>query len=309
MKYIGLIGGKSGDLVSQEIQKRGYKVALVCGKENEQGFDIADKVFVKDLSNKKEILEFFLNLGVTEVIISTGHILAFELADYLEKNQMKISIDVKTSFLCKDKYALKEKMLEYGFDTPKFLFFQYDSKHLNNLEKITENFNFPLVLKPNTDKLEPIAVHNKEELYKYYYKIVNLNSNILVEELIIGSDLTVPVLYDGENIKSIGIMYWAKGSEDKLIGFEASKSYKINNEEAVIETVEKLIKKINVLGLSRADLIVTEDKIYFLEINSVIVCGNLGGTYTKLWISKGYNFASLLVDNAFRIFNLKECDK
>ncbi|VEJ09837.1 ATP-grasp domain-containing protein [Actinobacillus delphinicola] len=306
-EYIGLIGGRSGDSVTDEIKKRGFKVALVCGKNNEPGHDIADKLLVLDYREREKIKDFFIKLQVKKIVISTGHILAFKLAKYLEDNKFIISINVETSLLCKDKFLLKEKMKELGFKTPEFLFFKFSDNLIKNqsyLKKILDTIDFPIVLKSNLDIIPPIAVHSKIELYKYYYKLIELKSDILVEELITGSDLTIPILFNGKKARAIDVFYYSKGKEDNLIGFDKSETYKINNEYEVKREAEKLIEKISVLGLSRADAIVNDSGIYFLEINSVILCGHTQESYTYKWKEKGYNFASLLVDNAFRIFNI-----
>lgn len=304
MEYIGLIAGKSGDSLTEEIQRRGYKVALVIGKEKEPGYDTADKVLVTDLSNQEEIYKFFVKLQVRYLIVGTGHIVALKTIKYLEKKGIKLSIDLQKTFLCKDKYLFKKKIEEMGYLTPKYILFKKESNQEENIKEILKKFEFPIVLKSPIDKRQPVAVKNISELREYYENIKNLDSDILVEEYISGSDVTVPVVRNYKEIKCLGILYWSKGKVENLKGFEKSESYKLNDEKGIMEKIKNLITELGLVGLSRTDIIVKKEKIYILEINSIIFCGNTEEVYSKLWKEKGFNFVQLTVENALKVFGI-----
>ncbi|MEJ6467830.1 ATP-grasp domain-containing protein [Fusobacterium ulcerans] len=307
MEYIGLIAGKSGDSLTEEIQKKGYKVALVVGKEKEPGYDIADKVLVTDLSNQEEIYKFFSTLQVKYLIVGTGHIVVLRTIKYLEKKGIKLSIDLEKTFLCKDKYLFKKEIEKTEYLTPKYILFKKESNQEENIKEILTKFEFPIVLKSPIDKREPIAVNNISELKEYYENIKKLDSDILIEEYISGSDVTVPVVSNKVDINALGILYWSKGKVEFLKGFENSKSYKLNNEEEVLKKISCLIKDLGIIGLSRADIVVKDNgEIYILEVNSIIVCGNTGSIYNQLWQEQGFNFAKITVENALKVFEIGE---
>lgn len=306
MEYIGLIAGKSGDSLTEELQKKGYKVALVIGKEKEPGYNIADKVLITDLSNQEEIYKFFVKLQVRYLIVGTGHMVALKTIKYLEEKGIKLSIDLQKTLLCKDKYLFKKKIEEMGYLTPKYVLFKKESDQEENIKEILKKFEFPIVLKSPIDKREPIAVNNISELKEYYENIKSLDSDILAEEYISGSDVTVPVVSNKLDTNALGILYWSKGKIEFLKGFENSKSYKINNEEEVLKNIANLIKDLGIIGLSRADIVVKDNgKIYILEVNSIIVCGNTGSVYNQLWQKQGFNFAKITVENALKVFEIK----
>lgn len=50
MQTIGLIAGKSGDSLTDELHKRGYRVAIVCGRMREAGYDSADEKVISKIS-------------------------------------------------------------------------------------------------------------------------------------------------------------------------------------------------------------------------------------------------------------------
>lgn len=304
-EVIGLIAGRSGDTLTNELKKRGYEVALVIGKEDEPGSKEADFVFINDLRNHKEIYNFFKEKNVNYLVVGTGHYLALELFKYLEKKGIKLSINLTTTLLCKNKYKLKEKIEKMGYKTPKYLLIDKSKDFFEIANIVEKNFNYPIVLKSPDDKVLPVAVQNIEEI-RYYCKLLKeKSSDIMLEEYIVGSDVTTPVLNDGKITKALGIMYWSKGKEENLKGFEKAYSNKIPDEEDVLKQISNLIKELNVLGLSRVDYIYKDKQIYILEINSIIVTGNTGSTYNETWKKNGYKFPALLIENALNIFNLK----
>lgn len=305
MEYIGLIAGKSGDSLTEEIQKKGYKVALVIGKEKEPGFDIADEVLLTDLLNKEEVYKFFKKLKVKYLIVGTGHIVVLKTVKFLKEKGIKLSIDIDKTLMCKDKYIFKQEIEKMGYLTPKYEIFRKESNKEENINNILAKFKFPIVLKSPIDKCQPVAVNSILELKKYYEILENLNSDILIEEYITGSDITVPVVRNYDNTKCLGILYWSKGKVENLKGFEKSNSYKLDNENEVIEKIEELIKKIGLIGLSRTDIIVKNKKIYILEINSIIFCGNTEEVYSKLWKENGFDFACQTVENALKVFEME----
>ena len=69
---IGLIGGASGKELTEYIQKFGFTVALVIGKADEPGSDIADHILVTDLRNIEQVYSWLKELGVKKLIIGTG---------------------------------------------------------------------------------------------------------------------------------------------------------------------------------------------------------------------------------------------
>ena len=115
---LGLIAGSSGDALTDELHKRGYSVAIVCGKENEPGIDKAEVSLIADLSKYEEIYEFFSLHSIRKVIIGTGHELVFVLAEYLISKGMLVNVDLEKSKMAKDKWLFKKALVSIGVNTP-----------------------------------------------------------------------------------------------------------------------------------------------------------------------------------------------
>lgn len=306
-QVLGLIGGRSGEALTDSIHKKNKKVAIVIGSENGSGYNKADYVCKSDLSNKHEILEFFQSNNVKNVIIGTGHILAFELAEYLEKNNINISINIKASSLCKDKHLFKSALEKLGIKTPKSLLISEYNDIEKYLEKDNSGINLPCVLKSNIDVVQPELIYDKTKLIEKTKHILSLNSQVLIEEYIDGNDCTVMVCNDKNAVKSSPVLYYSKAKEFNLAGFKNAKSVKMSQQlELNLKSLsERIIETLDIIGVSRVDYIVKEDKIYVLEVNSVIV-SCYEGTIMPMYKLNNINVADNIVDTAISIFNNKK---
>lgn len=301
-ELIGLIGGKSGDSITDELHKKNKRVLLIVGKENEPGTDKADIVLVKELNYKEEIYKSIIENKITKVIIATGHILAIELAEYLKERNISISINVELSKLCKDKYLFKQYIESKGFKTPKYKYLNYKKTKADELELLVEAIKLPCVLKSTIDVIQPQLINNIKELKDEILKIFNLNSDVLIEEYIDGNDCTVAIYSDGIEVRDLGVTYWSKAKEHKLRGFENAYSINLSDylELEVLRISHELAKTIDLLGLCRVDFIVKGEEIYILEVNSVIVCGYTGNI-PQLFKEKNINLAEVSVETALSI--------
>ncbi|HHT7189438.1 TPA: ATP-grasp domain-containing protein [Bacillus cereus] len=299
MECIGLIAGSSGDSLTDALHNRGYTVALVAGKEKEPGIDKADKKIITDLSNFYEIEEFFHNNKVQFIILGTGHSKAFRLASHLEKLGFYTSVDIPKSQIAKDKIKFKKELDRIEVPTPQYMSFNSDY----DLENIVNSVGIPCVVKSPVDLIQPQKVNSKIELEEAILELLALKGEVLIERFISGVDCTVPVLSDGENVKSLGVTYYNKAVEYQLKGFENIYHPKLSKE--VEREIEKLsiniIKEMGFKGLVRLDYIIENQKIYVLELNSVIMTGYNCTSY-PFFKEKGIDIAQEMIDNAMKIY-------
>lgn len=299
MGYIGLIAGSSGDSLTDALHNKGYKVALVAGKEEEPGVDKADKKVIIDLSNFVEIEKFFRDNKVQFIILGTGHSKAFRLASYLEKLGFYTSVDIQKSEVAKDKIRFKKELDKIKVLTPQYMSFNSDY----NLEDIVNNVGIPCVVKSPVDLIQPQKVNSKIELEEAIKELLGLKGEVLIERFISGVDCTVPVLSDGESVKSLGVTYYNKAIEYQLKGFEKIYHPKLSEElEKEIEQLSvNIIKELRFKGLVRLDYIIENQKIYVLELNSVIMTGYNCTSY-PFFKEKGIDIAQEMIDNAMKIY-------
>ena len=171
-----------------------------------------------------------------------------------------------------DKSITKNIFQKNGINTPLFEIISKD----NNLDLGKLRLKYPLIVKPvnegssigilkafNLNELEKSI----QELYKYYEKLV-------IEEYILGRELTVSFL-NGEILPSIEII-----TRDGDYNFDA-KYNRVDNKYICPAKLEKTkweeLKNLSLkaftickcTGWARLDLIFSENQFYILEINSV----------------------------------------
>lgn len=312
-KCIGVIAGISGKVITEKLHAKGFNVALVAGKKGEAGTEIADHVLICDLTRKELVHSFFYEKNVQSVIIGTGHILAFELALYLENLGYVLSINPEISLLAKNKILYKEILLENGFLTPKYIEIKKGEIDYG-IAELLKKVSLPCVVKSAIDKNLPQKANNKEELELSISEVLGLESDVLVEEYVDGIDMTVPVVVDsGKNsARAILVSYYNKAKECRLKGFQEENniSHKLSDEleDMVASYCEKVALDTNMIGLCRVDVRVTEEKkIYVLEVNTVMVTGVHANQieYGRCFLEKeNVDFAEILVHEALKKFKL-----
>lgn len=299
-KIIGLIGGISGCSLSSELHKRGLKVAAVIGKPNEPGYDIADYVLVCDLSKHESIIEFFDNLNVENVILGTGPFVAINLCRDLINRGFHINIDLDKFELCKNKYALNNLMRKHGIVTPEDYLISKD----DNLNTISEQLSYPVVVKSIKDLVAPQKIDDKGTFLSVVSKMLTNEDCIMTEEYICGNDVTVFV--SNSDTLFIKPIYWSKGLEDGLKGFGDSYSNPLSpdKENELIEWCKSINKIIKIPGIYRIDLIVSNEKFYFFEINTILVSSLASSSYAIKFFQAELNRAEYIVGYALTKFGI-----
>lgn len=310
MEYIAVVAGTSGEWVVREVQKLGYKVLLISGRANDSGMNIADKSYTIDLKEKEKIYIFLKENNVSKLILGTGHILAFYLAEYLKGKGLKVSVDPKMSLLAKDKLIYKELLQKNNILSPSYVKIEMDEKY--DIENIYNKVGCPCVVKSSVDTTYPKKANTKEELKEYIEEVLQTKSSVLVEQFILGTPLTVPVYVTKNEVKPIIVGYYNKPKCFHLIGFEngyIEKKLTQAQQEELLNLAEEIVKKIRILGMVRLDFVMTENgDFYLLECNAAMIVYHnndqrLIDYMRDLLDGRDINFAEILVKNALANFD------
>lgn len=306
-EYIAIVAGISGEVIVKELKKLGYKTFVISGREQDSGMSISDKSYVVDLKEKELIYNELVKNSIDKVILGTGHVLAFNLINFLAKKGIKVSVDPKSSLIAKDKFAYKEELVKNGILTPKYIEIALDVEY--DIQGILDKVGCPCVVKSTIDTTYPKKANTKEELEKHIEAIRKTNSPIVVEQFIEGIDTTIPVYSNPKETKAILVSYYSKADACKLEGFgnDLIKGKLTKDvEEKLLRFSEDVVRKTNILGMARLDIIVDKDKkFYVLECNSVMVTGVHQNQieYGKEFLEReNINFAEYTVKNALEIF-------
>ena len=235
---------RSGEAVLESLQRQGYDAYGVVLDENNQ--------VTAFLENDYDLAYLVLHGGNGE----NGKIQA--VLDILGKKYT--GSGVLASALTMDKNKTKQIAESIGIRVP---------KSYNNLESIER---FPVIIKPVDEGSSKglFLCNNKEEAGEALKKL----RKPIIEDYIVGEELTVGVL----NGKALGVLkiipqadvlydydskYAKGGSIHEFPAKIEDKSYK-----EAMKIAERIHKEFKMKGISRSDFILSEGKLYFLEVNS-----------------------------------------
>lgn len=235
---------RSGEAVLESLQRQGYDAYGVVLDENNQ--------VTAFLENDYDLAYLVLHGGNGE----NGKIQA--VLDILGKRYT--GSGVLASALTMDKNKTKQIAESIGIRVPKSYY---------NLESIER---FPVIIKPVDEGSSKglFLCNNKEEAGEALKKL----KKPIIEDYIVGEELTVGVL----NGKALGVLkiipqadvlydydskYAKGGSIHEFPAKIEDKSYK-----EAMKIAERIHKEFKMKGISRSDFILSEGKLYFLEVNS-----------------------------------------
>lgn len=235
---------RSGEAVLESLQRQGYDAYGVVLDENNQ--------VTAFLENDYDLAYLVLHGGNGE----NGKIQA--VLDILGKKYT--GSGVLASALTMDKNKTKQIAENIGIRVPK------SYRDLDSIER------FPVIIKPVDEGSSKglFLCNNKEEAGEALKKL----RKSIIEDYIVGEELTVGVL----NGKALGVLkiipqadvlydydskYAKGGSIHEFPAKIEDKSYK-----EAMKIAEKIHKEFKMKGISRSDFILSEGKLYFLEVNS-----------------------------------------
>lgn len=235
---------RSGEAVLESLQRQGYDAYGVVLDENNQ--------VTAFLENDYDLAYLVLHGGNGE----NGKIQA--VLDILGKKYT--GSGVLASALTMDKNKTKQIAENIGIRVPK------SYRDLDSIER------FPVIIKPVDEGSSKglFLCNNKEEAGEALKKL----RKPIIEDYIVGEELTVGVL----NGKALGVLkiipqadvlydydskYAKGGSIHEFPAKIEDKSYK-----EAMRIAERIHKEFKMKGISRSDFILSEGKLYFLEVNS-----------------------------------------
>lgn len=184
---------------------------------------------------------------------------------------------VASSANCMNKILTKKLLEAEGIPTP-----QYETvKRGEDYKNVAADFSFPLVVKApcQGSSVGVEIVHSREELTAAIENNIDYDSEILIEKFIRGTEITVPVMQDGDKIKALPIIEIV--SENAFYDFESKYTSGMSHHiiparispEAAKKTEEYALKAYSALscrGVARIDFFIDEEgNPYVIEINTI----------------------------------------
>ena len=210
----------------------------------------------------------------------------------------------KALTLCADKYCSKLFAKELGIPVPKYIYQEFPYSYIMDYTHIISELGSPFIIKANgtSGSIGVKKIDNYSEYQKAWKEFSEKwHDGILLEEYIVGTDLTVPVLRNNRRPFALGVVQYKTSNNDSIPFFTRNIKYfeeiscinyennKICNQ--VKKYSLKMHKATHCSVYSRCDFRITDNgEVYFLECNATPDL-NPHGAFV---VAGGMDFANLL---------------
>ena len=233
-------------------------------------FDISDKLYFEPLT-EEDVLNIIEKEKPDGVILQFGGQTAIKLANFLkEQNIVTLGTTADQIDMAEDREKFDELLERLGISRPK-------GKGIWSLEEgleEAERLGFPVLVRPSYviggQGME--ITHDEDELIYYLENAFakDKKNPILIDKYLMGREIEVDAISDGENILIPGIMEHLERagvhSGDSVTMYPSQNiSDKIKAD--VLEYTKKLALEIGIQGMINIQFIEFEGELYVIEVN------------------------------------------
>ncbi len=254
------------------LKEAGYEVAIVNNNPEtvSTDFDTADRLYFEPLTP-----EDVDNVIATEkpygVVVAFGGQTAIKLTKHLSDSGVKILGTSADSIDCaEDRERFDELLENLDIARPKGV----TVKTAEEAVKAGEFLGYPVLMRPSyvLGGQNMIIAFSEADIREYMRVILaeNNDNNILIDKYIMGTEIEVDAICDGENILIPGIMEHIERagvhSGDSIAVYPAP-NVTDSQREKLLSYTEKLARSLGTKGLVNIQYIIADNKIYVIEVN------------------------------------------
>lgn len=174
----------------EQAQKMGYNVIVVSMDGNYPGFLVADKSYKIDVRNHKEILKVARKENISGIITDQTDIPVLTAA-YVAKALGLPGIDIECAQRFTNKYKMRRYCEQIGIPVPQYT----QASSVNEALALTQNFQFPLILKPvdSQGSRGVVKVNTRKELEAVFENVIIHSSvqQVIFEEFFKGKEVVI----------------------------------------------------------------------------------------------------------------------
>lgn len=254
------------------LKKEGYETIIVNNNPEtvSTDFDIADKLYFEPLTPEdvENIVDIEKPYGA---IVQFGGQTAIKLTKALTEMGVKIlgtqEVDMDRA---EDRKEFDEALNNCGILRPKgsTIFTVEEAKNVAN------KLGYPVLVRPSyvLGGQGMAIAYDDKEIEEYINEINEIAQEhpILIDKYILGKEVEVDAICDGEDILIPGIMEHLERAgvhSGDSISVYPTQTLDKKYEKEIIMYTEKIAKELNVIGILNIQFIVSNDKVYIIEVN------------------------------------------
>lgn len=254
------------------LQESGYQAVIVNNNPEtvSTDFDTSDKLFFEPI-NYEKVMNIVEQLEISGVVVQFAGQTGINLAEKLEYNGVKIlGTPVEMIDMAEDREKFEKMMKELGIPQTQ----GKTAKSVDEVEAISDELGFPLLVRPSyvLGGRAMQVVYTKEELIHYVQSAVDLSTEhpVLIDKYILGKEVEVDAIGDGEEILIPGIMEHIERagvhSGDSMASYP-SYSISQNVKDKIVDYTIRLGKALKISGIFNIQFVVADEEAYVLEVN------------------------------------------
>ncbi|HZK20585.1 MAG TPA: carbamoyl-phosphate synthase large subunit [Treponemataceae bacterium] len=254
------------------LKKLGYEVAIVNNNPEtvSTDFDTADRLYFEPLT-PEDIMGIIQVEQPEGVVVAFGGGTAIKLTQFLSKQGIKIlGTNADSIDLAEDRDRFEQLLQKLNIKRPK----GFSTLTEVGALEIAEKIGYPVLMRPSyvLGGQNMIIAFNANDIHEYMQIILrhSITNPVLIDKYMMGIELEVDAICDGENILIPGIMEHIERtgihSGDSIAVYP---SWNINDimTEKIIKQSRELALALNIKGLVNIQYLIYENELYIIEVN------------------------------------------
>lgn len=254
------------------IQDAGYEAIIINNNPAtvSTDFDISDKLYFEPL-HIDDVMNVVKRERPEGVIIQFGGQTALNLAEKLSNRSIKLlGTPYKYIDIAEDRGKFSQLLTDMAIPVPK----GYMVTTMEEARTAVEELGYPLVVRPSyvIGGRAMQVVESDSELEKYLTDAVLLSTDhpVLIDQYIMGKEVEVDAVADGEQILIPGIMEHVERTgihSGDSISVYPSFTLPMNAIDKIIDYTQRIAKALHVVGLVNIQYAYDGVNIYVIEVN------------------------------------------
>lgn len=254
------------------LKESGYEAIIINSNPEtvSTDFSISDKLYFEPLT--RESITSIIDLEKPDgVLVQFGGQTAINLAQAaIDAGAKILGTTLEDIDRAEDRKKFEEQLNELNIARPKgdTVFTLKEALHVAN------SIGYPVVIRPSyvLGGRAMQIVYQDSELERYMKEAINVHEKqpILIDKYLIGKEIEVDAISDGENVFVPGIMEHIEKagvhSGDSIAVYPSQTLTKEEKEEIIRQT-QALARGFKIIGLMNIQFVLMSGKIYVLEVN------------------------------------------
>lgn len=254
------------------LKQAGYETIIVNNNPEtvSTDFDIADKLYFEPLTSE-DVENIVENEKPYGAIVQFGGQTAIKLTKALTEMGVKIlGTSEKNMDRAEDRKEFDDALNNCGIPRPK-------GETVYTVEeaiKVANDLEYPVLVRPSYvlgGQGMAIAYDDKEvEMFINEINKIAQEHPILVDKYMLGKELEVDAICDGEDILIPGIMEHLERAgvhSGDSISVYPTQNISEEHQKTIIEYTEKIAKELNIIGVLNIQFIICKGQVYIIEVN------------------------------------------